>query len=634
MRTALLLTSGFCVAVALAMAGQAQAQRPDVIWARQAPGAVITLDGILDEPAWVFAEQKVIRYGVENGIPGSGYQEEGGKLAKDSTRATLKFLAVGNQLYIGVTVRDSSVGGGRDFNRFDGLLMGIKNHLQGGSPKGPYEYFYSWWYPDTCDHNPSSVNKAPDFHGRFGNRPSYCDPRSAGQILAWGGGTRIQGTSNDDSGAPDSGYVMEMRVNLDSLGYDITRPQGDVIEWNMTVYDTDWFWPLNLSRFSSNRAWWESPWGLDMWYSQVQIYSKPSVQTNTGVVPWVGPDVYLKPGATTITADGVLSEPVWATADSFHIKYNDDPLRASYPAQLPYRSGQYQPSVNAGTASIFNPGDATVKWFFKSDSLYLGFDVRDEVVQDAGNMIDRWDGFIVTINDRASRWRDRTLSGRRIVFHIGPGGTGVAEDYLLSLRDTLLAAKFGLALKSNTTVDTTGQDVDQGYTAELRIDLTKMGYPPGRGDGVLYIGFDLLDGDSYTPFTFSTASRTWWARQYENDCCPAYVNMGTTAVDVALDDVESPVRFAVLGNAPNPFQSMTMIRYVLDAPCEVSLEVFDLSGRRVASRSLGLQSARTAQYAFSQPGLRTGLYLYRLKASNPVTGASRISSSGKMMLMQ
>src|SRR2546426_125013 len=143
--------------LAIALAATAEAQRLDVIWARQAPGTVITLDGVLDEPAWAGAETKLIRYGVDNGIPGSGYKEEGGKLAKDSTYALLKFLVVGNQLYMGLVVRDSSVGGGPDFNRFDGLLMSLKDHSSPNAPKPPAEYFYSWWYADTCDHDPSAV---------------------------------------------------------------------------------------------------------------------------------------------------------------------------------------------------------------------------------------------------------------------------------------------------------------------------------------------------------------------------------------------------------------------------------------------------------------------------------------------
>ena len=155
-----------------------------VIWARQAPGATIALDGVLDEPAWAAAESKFVRYGKNNGNPGSGFKEEGGKLAKDSTYAEARFLVIGNQLYIGVTARDSSVGGGKDFNRFDGLLMSIKDHTSLGFPKPPAEYLYSWWYADTCDAFPATPGKLPHFLGSFGY-PTFpatqCDQRTLAQ---------------------------------------------------------------------------------------------------------------------------------------------------------------------------------------------------------------------------------------------------------------------------------------------------------------------------------------------------------------------------------------------------------------------------------------------------------------------
>jgi hypothetical protein len=619
--------------IVIASTAYAQTPRIDVWWARQAPGAVITLDGVLDEPAWASAETKVVRYGIDNASPGSGFQEEGGHLAKDSTNAVFKFLVVGNQLYMGVTVRDSSVGGGPDFNRFDGLLMSIKNHSVGEHPAPPTEYFYSWWYPDTCDHAQSAQDKVPDFRGLYGNHTPQCDPRPQAMIDAWNAKTRVQGHSNLDTAA-DTGYVVEMRFDLGVLGYNVTLPQGDVIEFNVSIYDTDWYWPLSLARFASNRVWWQSPWGNAMWYHEVELHSMPGVTINSGALPTVAPDVQIKNAAAFANPviDGFLTEPVWASAPSIRIHWDDNALRDTYPGVLKWRAGQFQPPVNGGTSGVFDPGDATVKWFFKNDSLYMGFDVKDECVQYV-NLTDRWDGFIVTLNDKAARGRDRNLAGRRITFHVGPGGTGVAEDYLLSLRDTLSGAKFALKLKPNTTVDTVCVDTDEGYTAELMVVLTKIGYPPGRGDGILWAGFDLLDGDSFIPSTLSYGTRTWWARQYENECCPAWAYMDPASTVGVGDEPRIASGFAVLGNSPNPFRVFTMIRYSLDRPSRVRLDVFDLQGRRVTSRDLGLRSSRESEYAFHDAGLKSGLYLYRLSAIDPENGSERASGSGKMMFM-
>jgi len=630
-------------------AAEAQREGKDIYWARQAPGTTITLDGVLDEPAWQYAEEKLIKYAVNSADPGGGWQNEAGHLPIDSTRATVKFLVVGNQLYMAINVPDNSIGGGIDFNRFDGLLMSIKDHSSLGAPKPPAEYFYSWCYPDPCDPDPAAVGKQPHFLGQFGypTAPAtQCDPRTAAQISAWDGATKVHGIANQDSlnhvFAPDSGYTVEMRFDLGVIGYDATKVAGDVIEFNISVYDCDYNWPVNLPKLSSNRTWWQSPWGNAMWYDEVQIWTKPSYTLASGVAPVIAPEAVMHQGASTINVDGKLTEAVWATADSLRITYDDSALRSTYPTILQYRAGQYEAPVNGnnGTANVFDPGDMTVKWFFLGDSLYLGYDVRDQFVQYVA-LIDRYDGVITSINDRAIRGQDQNLAGRRLGFHVGPGGVGVADDYLEVMRDSLAefggtaAAKFALALKPGTTVDTTGTDTDQGYQAEIKIDLTKMGYPHGLGDKILWAGFDLQDGDSFgNQSSLSYGTRTWWGREFENQCCPAYVLMsgGLTGVVDGGDAVRGGLH--VLGNSPNPFGVETRIRFALDRPSRLWIDVFDVSGRLVSQQDLGVQRQAVGEVSFAPQGLRSGVYLYRLRAVDPLGGALRAAGSGRMMVLR
>ena len=148
MKSAITVIAVLALVVSVAPA-RAQLPRTDAIWARQATAGSITLDGNLNEPVWAQAEKINLHYGISAGIPGSGWKPEGGfdptMADNDSTNATLRFLVIGNKLYLGATVPDKSIGGGGGFNYFDGFLMGLKNHTDPNFPKPIDEYLHSWW---------------------------------------------------------------------------------------------------------------------------------------------------------------------------------------------------------------------------------------------------------------------------------------------------------------------------------------------------------------------------------------------------------------------------------------------------------------------------------------------------------
>ncbi len=627
------LLAGACTA--LAMPSFAQAPRQDAIWARNTNGQPITLDGVLGEPAWATAQSWTIRYGVDNGDPGSGFKEEAGKIAKDSTSATVKFLVSGDQLYLGITCRDSSVGGSVDFNRFDGILMALKDHRDpNASIHGPVEYFYSWWHPDIPALNaPGAV---PSFRGYWSSN-NDSTARTADEIQAWDAVTKVRGGQSNTDASPDSGYTIEMRIDVGRMGYTPSAANGDIIEWNLSIYDTDWLWPLNGARFSVNRAWWQGPWGNQMNYDEVRIMARPDVNVASGAVPTIGPEVRI-PNLGNYpppVIDGFLTDAAWQTSQHFDMRYGDFDVRNTYPGVMKWRAGFYQPPVNGGLAPVVDPGDATIHWAFKADTFYIGFDVRDQVVQ-THPLFDRWDGFIVTIQDTAvARSKDRTRISRRLGFHVGPGGSLLLDDYLPFLRDTAHAARIALKLKPGTTVDTTGTTPDQGYTAELAINMTALGFPHGLSALPLYIGIDMLDGDSFSPITDSYGTRTWWGREYEDECCPATAYFDVNSFISGVGDPGAlPARLALIGNYPNPFRQLTVMQYSLPRASKVRLEVFDLQGRIVTHRDFGLQLAGDRKSSFARNGLGAGIYLYRLRITDPVTGAAGGSLAGKMLVLK
>jgi hypothetical protein len=112
--------------------------------------------------------------------------------------------------------------------------------------------------------------------------------------------------------------------------------------------------------------------------------------------------------------------------------------------------------------------------------------------------------------------------------------------------------------------------------------------------------------------------------------------MSATTGVVGVDDppVASNGYFQLLGNRPNPLQERTTIRFVMARAGDVSLDVYDVQGRQVASRALGAQAAGERSVSFEQKDLRTGVYLYRLRMTDRATRTVMATLSGNMLVIR
>jgi len=77
-----------------------------------------------------------------------------------------------------------------------------------------------------------------------------------------------------------------------------------------------------------------------------------------------------------------------------------------------------------------------------------------------------------------------------------------------------------------------------------------------------------------------------------------------------------PGSFKLLQNYPNPFNPSTIIRYRLPAARQVTLKVYDILGREVATLVNGKVSAGEHLVHYDASHLASGIYIYRLKAGN------------------
>lgn len=80
------------------------------------------------------------------------------------------------------------------------------------------------------------------------------------------------------------------------------------------------------------------------------------------------------------------------------------------------------------------------------------------------------------------------------------------------------------------------------------------------------------------------------------------------------DHSELPVSFSLQQNHPNPFNPSTEIRFSLPRHVHVTLKVFDVNGREVATLVDGEMTTGNHAVTFSPSHTASGLYFYKLTA--------------------
>jgi len=95
-----------------------------------------------------------------------------------------------------------------------------------------------------------------------------------------------------------------------------------------------------------------------------------------------------------------------------------------------------------------------------------------------------------------------------------------------------------------------------------------------------------------------------------------------------------PSAFGLEQNFPNPFNPSTSIRYLLPADSRVVLKVYNLLGQVVATLVNGLQTAGTKEARWDAGSFSSGIYFYRMEATNVTNLHDGYLQTGKMLLLK
>jgi hypothetical protein len=216
-----------------------------------------------------------------------------------------------------------------------------------------------------------------------------------------------------------------------------------------------------------------------------------------------------------------------------------------------------------------------------------------------------------------------------------PSGTPMPAE-LVSFTATTKGRGVELAWRTATELNNYGFEIERsvvgqtflfdhsnGQAGMLVPQWEKIGFIEGRGTANAPQSYTFVDGNA-------SGTLLYRLKQIDRDGSFEYSNQ----VEVTI---AAPVEFALMQNHPNPFNPATSINYTLPASGFVTLKVYDMLGKEVATLVNGMQDAgaKIAKLDASQlpsgisakGGYASGVYFYTLRTNN-------FTATKKMLLLK
>ncbi|HET7153377.1 MAG TPA: T9SS type A sorting domain-containing protein [Candidatus Kapabacteria bacterium] len=146
--------------------------------------------------------------------------------------------------------------------------------------------------------------------------------------------------------------------------------------------------------------------------------------------------------------------------------------------------------------------------------------------------------------------------------------------------------------------------VDNSVDNNYILTYFQKGTPGGRTDAIAGVGAPLFTPD------YASAVK-------------GFVGPSTTLTGVHENKL-TPGTFALAQNYPNPVQQATLFEYSLNTPGNVTLRVYDMLGREVATVVNGNQSTGMHSVSFNAADLPNGVYTYALTANGKTSSNTMI----------
>jgi len=217
-----------------------------------------------------------------------------------------------------------------------------------------------------------------------------------------------------------------------------------------------------------------------------------------------------------------------------------------------------------------------------------------------------------------------------------PGAEEQSEMGPLPVELTSFSANF-LTDRVELNWQTAAEVNNYGFEVQRQYQVSSSEYQDKSWEK---IGFVLGHGTTNSPKQYSFTDSlnltlnpnltliNYRLKQIDNDGTLAYSKIITVDLSKITGIEEKiPAEFSLSQNYPNPFNPTTTIQYSIPKTSFVSLKIYDVLGKEVASLVNEELSAGVYDRTFNAANLSSGIYFYTLRANN-------FTATKKLMLVK
>ena len=290
------------------------------------------------------------------------------------------------------------------------------------------------------------------------------------------------------------------------------------------------------------------------------------------------------------------------------------------------------PNSTATTAdgSVFTPGIIYKKFWFTVT--YTGNDRRGYAAYDVsidldGLTLPNTDKvYIMKRSDMTDSWQ--CLSTTRSGNVLTASGLSLFCDFAFAGNDQPLPVELSsfasIVSGSNVTLNwsTSTETNNAGFDIErsaIEGSWTKVGSVEGHGTTTTPQNY------TFTERAVTTGKYNYRLKQTDFNGNFTYHNLGNEV------SIGVPEKYDLSQNYPNPFNPSTKINYDLPTDGKVSIKLFDMSGKEVASLVNEVKTAGYHTVDFNASNLSSGVYFYRISVE---ANGNNFTATKKMMLVK